>query len=40
LGNLFEENDDYVLTGSLLKILNSNDVIIFDVYGKILGTSQ
>ncbi|CAK78745.1 unnamed protein product (macronuclear) [Paramecium tetraurelia] len=40
LGNLFEELDDYVITASMLKCNLSNQTILFDIEGKIIGISE
>ncbi|CAD8159175.1 unnamed protein product [Paramecium octaurelia] len=40
LGNLFQDSSDFVLTGSILRLQPSYDVIMFDSYGKIIGSSQ
>ncbi|CAK71269.1 unnamed protein product (macronuclear) [Paramecium tetraurelia] len=40
LGNLFQDSSDFILTGSILRLQTSYDVIMFDGYGKIIGTSQ
>lgn len=39
LGNLFEELDDYVLTASVLKCNISNQIILVDQEGKVIGMS-
>ncbi|CAD8092159.1 unnamed protein product [Paramecium primaurelia] len=40
LGNLFEELDDYVITASILKCNISNQLILVDAEGKIIGISE
>ncbi|CAD8203797.1 unnamed protein product [Paramecium octaurelia] len=40
LGNLFEELDDYVITASILKCNISNQIIMVDAEGKIIGISE
>ncbi|CAD8134451.1 unnamed protein product [Paramecium octaurelia] len=40
LGNLFQDSSDFILTGSILRLQISQDIIMFDSYGKIIGTSQ
>ncbi|CAD8050075.1 unnamed protein product [Paramecium sonneborni] len=40
LGNLFQDPSDFILTGSVLRLQPSYDIIIFDSYGKIIGSSQ
>ncbi|CAD8115189.1 unnamed protein product [Paramecium sonneborni] len=40
LGNLFEELDDYVITASILKCNISNQLIMVDAEGKIIGISE
>jgi hypothetical protein len=40
LDNLFGYFDDFVFMGSILKIKNSLDYLIFDRTGKILGISE
>jgi hypothetical protein len=40
LANLFDNVDDYVMTGALMKVRESVDFILFDSAGKILGISK
>lgn len=40
LVHAYEDNFDYIITGSLLKIKESMDIIIFDSSGKIMGITE
>ncbi|CAD8051238.1 unnamed protein product [Paramecium sonneborni] len=40
MGNLFQDPSDFILTGSVLRLQTSYDVIMFDSYGKIIGCTQ
>jgi hypothetical protein len=40
LANLFDNVEDYVMTGALMKVKESTDFILFDSAGKILGISK
>lgn len=39
-GNLFEDEEDYILTASILKTNVEDDIIMFDSEGKIIGISK
>jgi hypothetical protein len=40
INNFFQARDDYLLTASFVRVKESEDFILFDREGKILGLSQ